>query len=53
MMKLQLDDTRKCVEEGKAEQQQLEKIIADGDTEQIRLKKQLEQVKTEDDDDDE
>lgn len=47
-MKLQLEETKQCVESQKAEQQKLQKIIADADAEQIQLKKQLEQVKEED-----
>ncbi|KAM9847002.1 cilia- and flagella-associated protein 58 [Aulostomus maculatus] len=44
VMKLQLDDTKQCVESQKAEQQKLQKTISDGDAEQLRLRKQLEQV---------
>lgn len=47
-MKLQLEETKQRVESQKAEQQKLQKIIADADAEQIQLKKQLEQVKEED-----
>lgn len=48
LMKLQLEETKQRVESQKAEQQKLQKIIADADAEQIQLKKQLEQVKEED-----
>lgn len=43
-MKLQLDDTRHVVDSEKAEQQKLQRIVADGDAEQLRLNKQVEQV---------
>ncbi|KAM7374887.1 hypothetical protein PAMP_007521 [Pampus punctatissimus] len=44
MIKLQLEEKKQRVDSQKAEQQKLQKIIADGDAEQIRQKKQLEQV---------
>lgn len=47
MIKLHLEETKQRVDSQKAEQQKLQKIIADGDAEQIRQKKQLEQVKLE------
>ncbi|KAM8741734.1 cilia- and flagella-associated protein 58 [Acanthopagrus schlegelii] len=43
-MKLQLEETKQRVDSQKAEQQKLQKIIADADAEQIQQKKQLEQV---------
>ncbi|XP_041657963.1 cilia- and flagella-associated protein 58 [Cheilinus undulatus] len=43
-IKLQLEETKQQVESQKAEQQKLERIIADADAEQIQQKKQLEQV---------
>lgn len=43
-MKLQLEETKQRVDAQKAEQQKLQKIIADADAEQIQQKKQLEQV---------
>lgn len=46
-IKLQLEETKQRIDTQKAEQQKLQKIIADGDAEQIRQKKQLEQVKME------
>ncbi|XP_053703312.1 cilia- and flagella-associated protein 58-like isoform X2 [Synchiropus splendidus] len=45
--KLQLLETKHRVERQKVEQQNLQKIIADGDTELFRLKKQLEHVVSE------
>ncbi|XP_042286994.1 fasciculation and elongation protein zeta-1 isoform X5 [Thunnus maccoyii] len=44
MIKLQLEETKQRIDSQKAEQQKLQKIIADGDDEQIRQRKQLEQV---------
>ncbi|KAM9348951.1 cilia- and flagella-associated protein 58 [Symphorus nematophorus] len=44
VMKLQLEETKQRVDNQKAEQQNLQKIIADADAEQIQQKKQLEQV---------
>ena len=44
VMKLQLEETKQRVDTQKAEQQKLQKIIADSDAEQIQQKKQLEQV---------
>ncbi|KAM3601496.1 uncharacterized protein V6R79_013731 [Siganus canaliculatus] len=44
VMKLQLEETKQRVETQRAEQQKLQKIIADGDAEQVQQKKQLEQV---------
>lgn len=46
MIKLQLEETKERVDSQKAEQQKLQKIIADADAEQIQQKKQLEQVKS-------
>lgn len=43
-MKLQLEETKQRVDTQKAEQQKLQKVIADADAEQIQQKKQLEQV---------
>ncbi|XP_034538757.1 cilia- and flagella-associated protein 58 [Notolabrus celidotus] len=43
-MRLQLEETKQHVDSQKAEQQKLQKIIADADAEQIQQKKQLEQV---------
>ncbi|KAG7516460.1 hypothetical protein JOB18_031669 [Solea senegalensis] len=43
-MKLQLEESKQRVESQKAEQQKLQKIIADADAEQIQQNKQLEQV---------
>lgn len=47
LIKLQLEETKQRVDSQKAEQQKLQKIIADADAEQIQQKKQLEQVKKE------
>ncbi|XP_068187756.1 cilia- and flagella-associated protein 58 [Antennarius striatus] len=44
LMKAQLEESKQRVESQKAEQQKLQKIIADADAEQIQQKKQLEQV---------
>uniref|UniRef100_A0A3B4WB06 Cilia and flagella associated protein 58 n=1 Tax=Seriola lalandi dorsalis TaxID=1841481 RepID=A0A3B4WB06_SERLL len=44
LFKLQLEETKQRVDSQKAEQQKLQKIIADADAEQIQQKKQLEQV---------
>ncbi|XP_028322431.1 cilia- and flagella-associated protein 58 [Gouania willdenowi] len=44
LIKLQLEETKQCVDNQKAEQQNLQKIICDADTMQIQQKKQLEQV---------
>uniref|UniRef100_A0A4W6DUE0 Cilia and flagella associated protein 58 n=1 Tax=Lates calcarifer TaxID=8187 RepID=A0A4W6DUE0_LATCA len=44
LIKLQLEETKQRVDSQKAEQQKLQKIIADADAEQIQQKKQLEQV---------
>ncbi|XP_031166935.1 cilia- and flagella-associated protein 58 [Sander lucioperca] len=44
LMKLQLEETKQSVDGQKAEQQKLQKIIADADAEQVQQKKQLEQV---------
>ncbi|XP_063751732.1 cilia- and flagella-associated protein 58 isoform X2 [Eleginops maclovinus] len=44
LMKLQLEETKQCVDGQKAEQLKLQKIISDADAEQIQQKKQLEQV---------
>lgn len=46
-MKLQLEEAKQRADSQKAEQQKLQKIIADADAEQIQQKKQLEQVKKE------
>ncbi|XP_074528557.1 cilia- and flagella-associated protein 58 [Halichoeres trimaculatus] len=43
-MKLQLEEKKQHVDSQKAEQQKLQKIIADTDAEQIQQKKQLDQV---------
>lgn len=43
-MKLQLEETKQRVDSQKAEQQKLQKIIADADAEQVQQRKQLEQV---------
>ncbi|KAM8834934.1 cilia- and flagella-associated protein 58 [Synchiropus picturatus] len=45
--KLQLQETKQRVDKQKVEQQNLQKVVADGDAEQARLKKQLEQVASE------
>lgn len=45
--KQQLEEAKQRVDGQKAEQQKLQKIIADADAEQIQQKKQLEQVKKE------
>ncbi|XP_070839620.1 cilia- and flagella-associated protein 58 [Chaetodon trifascialis] len=44
VMKLQLEETKQRVDSQKAEQEKLQKVIADADTDQIQQKKQLEQV---------
>ncbi|KAF7661063.1 hypothetical protein LDENG_00270080 [Lucifuga dentata] len=44
LMKQQLEETKQRADSHKAEQQKLHKLIADADAEQIRQKKQLEQV---------
>ncbi|XP_068577374.1 cilia- and flagella-associated protein 58 [Cebidichthys violaceus] len=44
LMKLQLEETKQRVDSQKAEQQKLQKIIADADSEQVQQKKQLDQV---------
>lgn len=44
-MKLQLEETKQRVDSQKAEQQNLQKIIADADAEHAQQKKQTEQVK--------
>uniref|UniRef100_A0A3B5A651 Cilia and flagella associated protein 58 n=1 Tax=Stegastes partitus TaxID=144197 RepID=A0A3B5A651_9TELE len=46
-LKLQLEETKQRVDSQRAEQQQLQKIIADADAEQMQQKKQLEQVSSE------
>lgn len=46
-MKLQLEETRQRVDGQKAEQQNLQKIIADADAQHVQQKKQMEQVKSE------
>uniref|UniRef100_UPI0037E95453 cilia- and flagella-associated protein 58 n=1 Tax=Semicossyphus pulcher TaxID=241346 RepID=UPI0037E95453 len=43
-MKLQLEEIKQHLDSQKAEQQKLQKIIADADAEQIQQKKQLDQV---------
>lgn len=43
-MKLQLEETKQRVDTQKAEQQKLQKIIADGEAEQVQQKKQMDQV---------
>lgn len=43
-MKLQLEETKQQIESQKVEQQTLQKIIVDTDTDVFQLKKQLEQV---------
>lgn len=45
LMKLQLEETKQRVDSQKAEQQNLQKIIADADAEHVQQKKQMEQVK--------
>lgn len=45
LMKLQLEGTKQCIDSQKAEQQNLQKIIADADAEHVQQKKQMEQVK--------
>lgn len=45
LTKLQLEEAKQRVESQKAEQQKLQKIIADADAEQTQLRKQLEQVR--------
>lgn len=47
LIKLQLEETKQCVDSQKTEQQKLQKIISDADAEQTQQKKQLEQVKKE------
>ncbi|KAM6911713.1 cilia- and flagella-associated protein 58 [Lycodopsis pacificus] len=44
LMKLQLEETKQRVDSQKAEQQKLQKIIADADAEQVQQMKQLDQV---------
>lgn len=44
-IKLQLEETKQRVDNQKAEQHKLQKIIADADAEQMLQKKQLEQVR--------
>ncbi|XP_068457402.1 cilia- and flagella-associated protein 58 [Clinocottus analis] len=44
LMKLQLEETKQRVDSQKAEQQKLQKIIADGEAELVQHKKQLDQV---------
>lgn len=44
MIKLQLEETKQRVDNQKAEQHKLQKIIADADAEQMQQNKQLEQV---------
>lgn len=44
-MKLQLEETKQRVDSQKAEQQNLQKILADADAEHVQQKKQMEQVK--------
>jgi len=46
-IKLQLEETKQRVDSQRAEQQKLQKIIADTEGEQIQQKKQLEQVEKE------
>lgn len=46
-MKLQLEETKQRVDTQKAEQQNLQKILADADAEQVQHKKQMEQVRKE------
>lgn len=46
-LKMQLEETKQRVDSQKAEQQKLQKIIADADAEQIQQKKQLDQVSEE------
>lgn len=43
-MKVQLEETKHQVDGQRAEQQKLQKIIADADADVFQLKKQLEQV---------
>lgn len=45
LVKQQLEESKQRVESQKAEQQKLQKIIADADAEQMQQKKQLDQVK--------
>lgn len=45
-MKFQLEETKQRVDGQKAEQQNLQKIIADADAEHVKQKKQMEQVWT-------
>lgn len=45
-MKLQLEETKQRVDGQKAEQQNLQKIIADADAQHVQQKKQMEQVKS-------
>lgn len=47
LMKLQLEETKQRVDSQQAEQQKLQKIVADSDAEQVQQKKQLDQVETE------
>lgn len=44
-MKFQLEETQQRVDSQKTEQENLQKIIADSDAEQIQHKKQVVQVK--------
>lgn len=46
-MKLQLEETKQRVDSQKAEQQNLQKLIADADAEHVQQKKQMEQVREE------
>ena len=49
VIKQQLEEKKQRVDKQKAEQQKLQNIITDADAEQIKQKKQLEQVKKEKD----
>lgn len=46
LMKLQLEETKQRVDSQKAEQQHLQRTLADADAEHAQQKKQMEQVKT-------
>lgn len=47
LMKLQLEETKQRVDSQRAEQQNLQKMLADADAQQVQQKKQTEQVKEE------
>lgn len=47
VIRQKLEEAKQRVDSQKAEQQKLQKVIADADAEQIQQRKQLEQVKKE------